>query len=504
MHTIVKSCSRSISWRATSLPTHRIGLCLLLHFAALVATAREACATLATSDAQRPNIIFILADDLGYGDLGCYGQKRIKSPNLDRMASEGLRFTDAYAGAPVCAPCRCVLMTGLHQGHAHIRGNTDYWRPGASLVASDRTVARVLKDAGYNTGVIGKWGLGDAQKAQPGLPRRQGFDYFFGYLRHGHAHNYYPSFLWRNESVVKLPNVISDDPAFKNNVAAKKVQYSHDLFAEDALKFVRDHKTGPFFLYLAFTIPHANDQAGEKGMEVPAYGEYANLDWPEPQKGYAAMVTRMDRDVGRLLDLLKELKLDDNTLVMFTSDNGPHREGGNDPDFNDSNGPLRGYKGNVTEGGIREPMIARWPGHVPAGASSDSPVYFADMMPTFASLGGGKAPAAIDGVDISQTLLGENQPELSKRFLYWEFDRDGVLAQSARWGQWKAVRDPRSKKLELYDLANDVGESHNIASEHPDIVAKFVEYFRTAHSDSSDWPMTLKAGRGAKPAAAAL
>ncbi len=303
-------------------------------------------------------------------------------------------------------PSRCVLMTGMEEGHARIRGNTEFWRPGASLLASDRTVASVLKDAGYATAAIGKWGLGDPQKAKPGLPRRHGFDYFFGYYRQGHAHNYYPDFLWRNEAKVKLPNVISDDPAFHHNVASKKVVYSHDLFAKEALKFVREHKDEPFFLYLPFTIPHANDQAGDHGMEVPDYGQYANKDWPEPQKGYAAMVTRMDGDIGRLFDLLRELKIDDNTLVIFTSDNGPHHEGGFDPDFFDSNGPLRGYKGGVTEGGIREPMIARWPGHVPASKTTDSPVYFADIMPTFAALGGGHAPAKIDGVDFSPTLLG--------------------------------------------------------------------------------------------------
>jgi arylsulfatase A-like enzyme len=476
------------------------GQLLLAVLFVVTTTGRSNFASAATA-AGRPNIIFIMADDLGYGDAGCYGQKQIKTPNLDRMAVEGLRFTQAYAGAPVCAPSRCVLMTGLHQGHARVRGNTEATTPAAALRADDVTVAQVLKDVGYATGLIGKWGLGEPQKNQQGLPRRHGFDYFFGYLKQGHAHNYYTNYLWRNESKVKLPNVISTDPALKHNVAEKKVQYSHDLFANEALKFVRDHQNEPFFLYLALTIPHANDEAGDKGMEVPDYGEYANRDWPEPQKGYAAMVARMDRDIGRLLDLLGELKLDDNTLVIFTSDNGPHHEGGFDPDFFDSNGPLRGYKGGVTEGGIREPMIARWPGHVPAGKTSDAPVYFADMMPTFAALSGGAAPAGIDGIDISPTLQGKDQPELSNRFLYWEFDRDGVLAQSARWGQWKADRDPKSQKLELYDLANDVGESHNVAAEHPDIEAKFAEYFRTARSDSPDWPLKLRTGATKKAAA---
>ncbi|HEX4413211.1 MAG TPA: arylsulfatase [Lacipirellulaceae bacterium] len=450
------------------------------------------------STERRPNIIFILADDLGYGDVGCYGQKQIKTPQLDQMAADGLRFTQAYAGAPVCAPSRCVLMTGLHQGHARVRGNVEAMSLPATLLADDVTVATVLKDAGYKTALIGKWGLGEPQKNAQGLPNRHGFDYFYGYLKQGHAHNYYPDYLWRNESKVKLPNVISDDPALRHNVSSKRVEYSHDLFAQETLKFVREHKDQPFFLDLSLTIPHANDEAGDKGMEVPSLGEYEKKDWPEPQKGYAAMVTRMDADIGRLFALLKELKIDDNTLVIFTSDNGPHQEGGFNPRFFDSNGPLRGFKGNVTDGGIREPMIARWPGHVPAGKTTDAPVYFADMMPTFAKLTGAKAPSGIDGVDISPTLDGKDQPALSERFMYWEFDRDGVVAQSARYGKWKADREPKTSKIELYDLSNDAGESHNVADEHADILAKFTEYFRTARKDSPTWPMVVKTKPGAK------
>ena len=377
-----------------------------------------------------------------------------------------------------------------------MRGNIDARTPPAALRADDVTVAQVLKDAGYATGLIGKWGLGEPQKNEQGLPRRHGFDYFFGYLKQGHAHNYYPSYLWRNETKVKLPNVLSTDPKLKNNVSEKKVVYSHDLFAKEALKFVREHQKQPFFLYLALTIPHANDEAGDKGMEVPDLGEYAKTDWPAPQKGYAAMVTRMDGDIGRLLALLRELQIEDNTLVIFTSDNGPHHEGGFNPDFFDSNGPLRGYKGGVTEGGIREPMIAFWPGHVPAGQTTDSPVYFGDMMQTFASLAGATAPAGGDGLDITPTLLGKQQPELANRFLYWEFDppKGGVVAQSARWRHWKALRNPKTNKIELFDLTNDIGEKHNVAAANPEIAAKFKEYFRTARSDSRDWPMTAPTG----------
>ena len=453
---------------------------------------------------SKPNIIFILADDLGYGDVGCYGQKNIKTPSLDRMADEGLRFTDAYSGAPVCAPARCVLMTGRHMGHATVRGNKPAADPGAGLTAADVTIASVLKDAGYTTGLVGKWGLGEPTGNKQGLPGKHGFDYFFGYLKQGHAHNYYPDYLWRNEAKVKFPNVISEDPALNHNVATKKVKYSHDLFASDALKFVRDHKDGPFFLYLAFTIPHANDEAGDKGMEVPSRGQYEKLDWPEPQKGHAAMISRMDGDIGRLLDLLQKLKIDDNTLVIFTSDNGPHKEGGNNPDFNDSNGPLRGYKFAVTEGGIREPFIARWPGRIPAGKTTNSPIYFGDIMPTLAALSGAHAPANLDGVDFSPTLFGSQQPELADRFLYWEFNRDGLQAQASRWKNWKAIRYTKANKTELYDLATDIGEEHNVAQDHPDIVAKFDNFLSCARVDTAEWPTKLQARRAKTPSAAAL
>ena len=279
----------------------RCFFCLLPFITTLAASAGE----LGASTHQKPNIIFILSDDLGYGDLGCYGQKRIRTPQLDRMAVEGMRFTDAYAGATVCAPSRCVLMTGLHNGHGRMRGLDPPYLPGLYLTDRDVTIAKVLKGAGYSTGLIGKWGLGlkkeGAKDAEQGLPHRQGFDYFYGYLTHGHAHNYYPDFLWRNETKEPLANVLSPNPEYKGLVAEKKVDYAHDFLAKDSLKFVREHKDQPFFLYLAFTIPHANDQAGDKGMEVPDYGEYANQNWPEPEKGYAAMVTRMDGDIGRLL-----------------------------------------------------------------------------------------------------------------------------------------------------------------------------------------------------------
>ncbi len=294
-------------------------------------------AALPVRAADKPNIVFILADDLGYGDLGCYGQKQILTPNLDRLADDGIRFTQCYAGSTVCAPSRCCLMTGYHTGHAVIRGNAT-----VPLRADEVTVAKLLKDRSYSTALIGKWGLGEADTT--GVPNRQGFDYFYGYLNQVHAHNYYPDYLWRNGDKVPLKgNEIGDVPG----VAVKRTQYAPDLCTAEALTFIEKHKDGPFFLYLAYTTPHANNErtkAEGNGMEVPDDAPYADKKWPAPEKNRAAMITRMDRDIGTLLKNLKELKLDDDTIVFFSSDNGPHKEGGNDPTFFNSSGPFRGIK----------------------------------------------------------------------------------------------------------------------------------------------------------------
>ena len=353
---------------------------ILIGLAIAIGTAARA------ADVPRPNIVFILADDLGYGDVGCYGQKRIQTPNIDRLAKEGLRFTDFYAGCTVCAPSRCVLMTGYHTGHAHIRGNAGKERPEIQVLRnSDVTVAEVLKKAGYATALCGKWGLGD--EGTVGTPNKQGFDYFFGYFNQFHAHNYYPAYLLKNEDRYPLKNVVPGDGPFGSGVATKQVEYSADLITAEALKWLEQHKSGPFFLYYSPTLPHANNEGGQNGMEVPDLGPYANTDWPPQQKAHAAMISRMDADVGRLMDLIKKLGLDSNTLVFFSSDNGPHREGGNDPDFNDSNGLLKGIKRDLTEGGIRVPFIARWPGKIAPGVSQFAGG-FQDMMPTLAELAG--------------------------------------------------------------------------------------------------------------------
>jgi arylsulfatase A-like enzyme len=438
---------------------------------------------------NRPNIIYILADDLGYGDLGCYGQETIKTPNIDKLAEEGMRFTDHYAGSTVCAPSRCCLMTGYHTGHALVRGNAR-----VPLRPSDVTVAELLKDAGYSTGIIGKWGLGEPDST--GIPNRQGFDYWFGYLNQRHAHNYYPEYLWKNEEKFELENevnhIIGGRDRTPGGVATKRVEYSHDLFAEEALDFVEKNKGNPFFLYLAFTIPHANNEAGNEGMEVPSYEPYADKDWPEPQKGHAAMITRMDGDVGRLMAKLKELGLENDTLVMFSSDNGPHKEGGGDPAFFNASGPLKGYKRALYEGGIRVPMIARWPGKIEAGSVTDHISAFWDFLPTCCDLVGVEAPGDIDGISMVPTLLGRPGEQQEHEYLYWEFHEQGKR-QAVRMGQWKGIRQNVAKNpdgpIELYNLEKDIGEANNIAVRHPSIVSKIEAYMKAARTPSEHWPL---------------
>lgn len=432
---------------------------------------------------QQPNIIFILADDLGYGDLGCYGQKRIRTPNLDRLAAEGMRFTQCYAGSTVCAPSRSVLMTGLHTGHTRIRGNSKH-----GLLEEDLTVAEVLQGAGYQTGAIGKWGLG--LEGTSGHPNRQGFKEWFGFLDQTHAHNYYPDFLWRNERRREL----------RENAGGSKGLYVQDVFTSTATNFLRINYLNPFFLYLAYTTPHANNELKAKGMEVPSDAPYSSEAWPEPERNKAAMISRLDRDVGVLLDRLVELNMESNTILFFASDNGPHREGGNDPAFFKSSGPLRGIKRDLYEGGIRVPMIVRWPGHVPAGKVSDFVWGFQDFLPTAAEIVGATPPRKLDGISVLPLLLGQKQTNRHE-FLYWEFHENG-FAQAVRMGDWKAVK-PAGKPMELYDLKADPGEERNVAAEQASVVDRIDDYLRTARTESEWWPVAAKApGDVEAPAAA--
>lgn len=421
---------------------------------------------------KAPNIVFILADDLGYGDVGCYGQKQIRTPQIDRLAAEGMRFTQAYAGSTVCAPSRCALMTGFHTGHARVRGNLL-----VPLLPEDRTVAAVLREAGYATGIIGKWGLGEPGTS--GIPNRQGFDEWFGYLNQGHAHDYYPTYLWHNEEKVELTG----------NLNGRKGEYSDDLFTRRALDFIRQHCQGPFFLYLTYTLPHANNELGARtgnGMEVPDDAPYSAEPWPQPQKNHAAMITRMDTDIGKVMALLRELDIDRETVVFFSSDNGTHREGGARPDFFKSSGPLRGIKRDLYDGGIRVPMIVRWPGRIRAGAVSDQVWAFWDFLPTAAELAGTAPPPGIDGLSVVPALLG--RPQRSHEFLYWEFHERG-FAQAIRMGDWKAVRPGSQRPIELYDLGSDLGEKVNVADRHPDVVGRAEAILKTARTESKDFPV---------------
>jgi arylsulfatase A-like enzyme len=476
---------------------------VLLRLSAMILRRLHAClfsllvtgAVAAFAQAPRPNIIFILADDLGYGELGCYGQKLIQTPHLDRMAAEGMRFTQFYAGSTVCAPSRSVLMTGQHLGHTRVRGNAGgRAKEAQTLQKDDVTVARVLQQAGYATGLVGKWGLGELGSV--GEPRRQGFDYFFGFLNQGHAHNHYPAFLWRNGEKVPLPNLVTPVGDTEGvGYATKRVVYADDLCTEDSLAFVERNKDKPFFLFVSLVTPHANNERSRAlgdGNEVPDYGIYADRPWKDSVKGHAAMITRLDHDVGLLLTRLKKLGLDERTLVMFSSDNGPHREGGPDydPAFFAASGPLRGLKRSLTDGGIRVPFLARWPGRIKAGVVSDHVGYFGDLMATWAELGGGQAPAKLDSLSLVPTLLGRGG-QVKHEFLYWEFYEQGISQAVLLDGRWKAIRlKSLTAPIELYDLRADLAEKPDVAAQHPALVARAAELFKTARFDNEHWQLS--------------
>lgn len=445
---------------------------------------------IARADAQRraaaPNVVLIQADDLGYGDLSSYGQANFQTPSLDRLAREGIRFTQYYAGSTVCAPSRTALMTGLHTGHAWIRGNGEI-----ALRLEDVTIAEVLRAAGYRTAVVGKWGLGVA--GSTGQPDKQGFDYSFGFLDHRHAHRQYTDHLWRNGKRVAV-DVDRD--------------YVNDLFTKETLGFIDRRDRKPFFVYLNYTVPHAELRVPESSLaefrgkfpERPyvnaaadarptgAQPDGASLGYrsqPTPHAAFAAMIVRMDRDIGRIVDHLRARGLERNTLILFISDNGPHQEGGGDPVFFKSNGGLRGIKRDLYEGGIRVPMIARWTGTLPAGRVSDHPWAHWDILPTLAELAGARAPDGLDGVSMVRALRGEPQP--THDFFYWEFHERG-FQQAVRMGRWKAVRPGTGKPLELYDLETDPREERDVAATNADVVERIETYLRTARTPSLLWP----------------
>jgi arylsulfatase A-like enzyme len=463
-----------------------------------------------------PNVILILADDLGWGELGSYGQTRIRTPVLDRLAAEGVRFTQHYAGSPVCAPSRDVLLTGLHSGHAYIRDNDelpergDVW--GDTTIEGQRpilpdtyTLGRLFQDAGYVTGVIGKWGLGGPGSS--GEPNLQGFDHWYGYLCQREAHNYYPTHLWRNGVKDPLPGNSyfkphqrlpeTADPLDAAAYAGYAGQtYAMDAMADEALRFIRDHQAEPFFLYLPFPVPHLALQVPESSVaeyrgefpETPYTGDRGYLPHPEPRAAYAAMITRMDGEIGRILDLLSELELDDRTLVLFTSDNGPSWVGGVDREFFDSTAGLRGRKAQLREGGIRVPLIAWWPGRAPAGEVTDHVSSFADYMVTFANLLGLSLPVETDGVSFLPSLAGRVAEQSPVPWLYWEFHG----AQAVRFGDWKAFRERADAPLELYDLSSDPAETTNLAAARPDLVAEAETILAEARTESVLFPLIIE------------
>ena len=461
-------------------------------FALVAGLVALAAAGAAAQPAPRPNIIFILADDLGYGDLGAYGQRIIQTPNIDRIAAEGIRFTQFYAGSTVCAPSRSVLMTGQHLGHTRVRGNAGAGNYDAqTLAAGDVTVARVLQQAGYATALIGKWGLGEM--GSEGAPNLQGFDSFYGFINQTHAHNHYPDFLWRNTEKVALANVVTPVGTVPGaGYATRRVQYATDLFFDEARRFVEQNRNTPFFLELALTVPHANNERARAlgdGQEVPDYGPYAARDWADPLKGQAAMITRMDTHVGELLAQVKQLGLDGRTLVIFTSDNGPHREGGPayDPDFFDASGPFSGIKRSLTDGGIRVPFIARWPGRIRAGATSPHVGYFGDMMATFGELAGTRPPGGLDSLSLVPTLLGRGK-QAAHEYLYWEFYESGFSQAVLLEGRWKGIRlKSPAAPIRLFDLAADPAETTDLAARQPKLVERIAAIMREAHVDNDHW-----------------
>jgi len=452
----------------------------LLRVASLVAVVVALFA--AVTQAEKPNIIYILADDAGYGDLSCFGQKKFQTPNIDGLAKRGMKLTSHYSGSTVCAPSRCSLMTGLHTGHCYVRGNKEIRPVGQHPIPADTvTVAKLLKAAGYTTGAFGKWGLGSP--GSEGDPINQGFDRFFGYNCQRNAHTYYPTWLFDNKTKITLDGKT----------------YSHDLIAEQALKFIRENAEGPFFCFMPITIPHAamhvpEDYVAPFRKEFPEFedkiGRYSGPQVKNPIAAFAGMMTKFDEDVGRVVALLEELGIDNETLIIFTSDNGPHLEGGHDPRFFDSNGPLTGHKRNLTEGGIRVPTIACWPGKVPAGTESDHPSAFWDFLPTACDLAGVETPGGLDGISFLPTILGQPDQQKAHPYLYWEF-YEGGGKRAVRFGKWKAIQRNLQKDLNspimLYDLETDLAEQQNLAEEHPELVERARTIFAEAHTPSEIW-----------------
>lgn len=450
-------------------PLIRFVFCLLLPL--MLFSKSTLCLADSTPAAVRkaPNIVLILADDLGYGDCGCYGQKRLSTPNIDRLAAQGLRWTQFYAGSTVCAPSRCVLMTGKHTGRCLIRGNSK-----DSLPAEEKVFTEVLAEQGYRCGLFGKWGLGQAGTS--GAPLRKGFHEFFGYLDQTHAHNFFPTFLDANEGTFPLANVVPNASPAGAGVATERVDDASELILQGALNFVNEHREVPFFLFFSLNLPHANNEAGNLGTQEFGFGKYASKNWPEAEKGFAHSVEKMDQQIGRLVDRIDELGLGDSTAIFFSSDNGPHHEGGHSDRFFESSGPLRGSKRDLIDGGIRVPTIARWTGNIAPNCTTDQLGCFDDLFPTFVQLATGSQespkdlfPADLTGVSLVPTLLGKPEIQEQRDSLYWSF-YEGAMGQALRTKEWKLVEQPYGSPVRLYNILDDSKEQHELSDKHPDLV----------------------------------
>ncbi len=438
---------------------------------------------MATESSEKPNIVYILLDDAGYGDLSCYGQTKFETPNMDRMATEGMKFTQHYSGSTVCAPTRCSLMTGKHTGHCVVRGNREVKPEGQAPMPADVvTIPRLLKKAGYTTGMFGKWGLGAPGSTSDPMEH---FDVFYGYNCQREAHDYYPDHLWSNNEVVSLD----------------EETYAHDLIMEQSYKFVRDHKDKPFFLFLPVTIPHAAMQVPEDSIapyreKFPQFeklqGKYAGRTVTNPVAAFAGMMTRLDSQIGALQQLLRDSGLEENTLIVLTSDNGPHKEGGHNPEFFNSNGPFKGHKRDLYDGGIRTFMLATWKGKIAPGSKSNLISAHWDMLPTFCDVAGVTVPADVDGISMVNELTGHSKEQAKHEYLYWEFSERG-RSQAARKGNWKAVRNNLKKNpnapIELFNINKDRGEENNIAEQHPDVVKEMAAILKKAHVPSETFPL---------------
>lgn len=420
-----------------------------------------------------PNVIYILADDLGYADVGYNGQKLIETPELDFLAKNGMQFTNHYCGNAVCAPSRASLLMGKHPGHSYIRANSPGYPNGQTPIpAGSETLGTLMQRAGYKTACIGKWGLGGFHNS--GNPNKQGFDYFFGYTDQRKAHNYYPQYLWENGTKKYLDN---------NN--GKQNEYSHDLFTEKAISFIKKNENNPFFLYLAYTIPHLR-------LQVPDLAQYENKKWPLNMKIQAAMISRMSRDIGVIVDLIKKLGLEKNTLIMFNSDNGAHGKAGT-LDFFKPSGNLKGIKRTMYEGGLRSPMVAYWPGKINAGTKNDHLSAFWDMLPTFSELTGEPIVGNSDGISMLPTLLGKNLFQKKHEYLYWEL-YEGRPNSAVRYGKWKGVvRDRREgNEIQLFNLEIDESEINNVAKQNPEIVLEIQSIMEKSHEKNPFWDKDFK------------